>query len=179
MGMAGRPMLADNARMAHEPTPSDTTPVGNLLEADLKSIIGYQVAQASVVFNRIYETTVGKQDDLHRVEFTILMLVRANPGCTASSLAKALSVSAPNMALWLERTIAKGLLERTQSATDRRANHLRLTERGENLAQHVSQAIQEAEKAMLTGLSLGERTMLAELLHKAAGHRATIDAADC
>lgn len=171
-------MLADNPRMAHEPAPGDTTPTGNLVEADLKSIIGYQMAQASVVFDRIYEATVGKKDDLHRVEFTILMLVRANPGCTASSLAKALAVSAPNMALWLERVTAKGLLERTQSAADRRANHLRLTQRGEDQAQQASQAILDAEKAMLTGLSVGERTMLAELLHKAASHRGTIDAAD-
>lgn len=171
-------MLAHNARMAHEPAPSDTTPAGNLVEADLKAVIGYQMAQASVVFDRIYEVTVGKKDDLHRVEFTLLMLVRANPGCTASSLAKALAVSAPNMALWLERVAAKGLLERTQSAADRRSNHLRLTQRGEDLAQQASQAILAAEKALLTGLSVGERTMLAELLHKAASHRGAIDAAD-
>jgi DNA-binding MarR family transcriptional regulator len=175
--MVGNPPLAHNARMAHEPAPN-TTPAGNLLEADLQAIIGYQAAQASVVFERIYESTVGKKEELHRVEFTILMLVRANPGCTASSLAKALAVSAPNMALWLERVTAKELLERTQSAADRRANHLRLTQRGEDLAQQATQAILAAEKAMLTGLSVGERTMLAELLHKAASYRSAIDAAD-
>jgi DNA-binding MarR family transcriptional regulator len=154
------------------------TPAGNLLEADLKAVIGYQMAQAMVAFGRIYENTVGKPDELHRVEYTLLMLVRANPGCTASNLAKALAVSAPNMALWLERITVKGLLERTQSSADRRANHLQVTPRGDELAQRATQAILDAEQALLTGLSVGERTMLAELLHKAASHRQVIDTVD-
>lgn len=162
--------------MVHKPAPTDTTPAGSLHEAELKAVIGYQMAQASVVMDRIYEEAVGKHKGLHRVEYTLLMLVRANPGCTASSLAKALAVSAPNMALWLERIAAKGLLDRTPSAADRRSNHLRLTQRGEEAATAATQAILAAEQALLGGLSVGERAMLAELLHKAAGCRHAIEA---
>lgn len=163
--------------MAHDP-PTEVTPAGKLLEAELKAVIGYQMAQASVVLDRIFQNTVGTQKALHRVEYTILMLVRANPGCTASSLAKALDVSTPNMALWLERVTAKELLERTPSAADRRSNHLRLTPRGEETARGATQAILAAEQASLAALSVGERVMLAELLHKVAGCRGAVDAAE-
>jgi DNA-binding MarR family transcriptional regulator len=105
------------------------------------------------------------------------MLVRANPGCTASSLAKALAVSAPNMALWLERVATKGLLDRTPSAADRRSNHLHLTPRGEETTRRMTQEILAAEEALLAGLSVGERAMLAELLHKTASCRNAIEAA--
>jgi len=173
----GNSALQDNARMAHKSTPTDITPAGNLLEAELTAVIGYQMAQATVVMDRIYEGVAGKQEGLHRVEYTLLMLVRANPGCTASSLAKALAVSAPNMALWLERLTAKGLLDRTPSAADRRSNHLHLTQRGEETTRQMTQEILVAEAALLAGLSVGERAMLAELLHKTAGYRQAIEAA--
>jgi DNA-binding MarR family transcriptional regulator len=161
--------------MAPKPALTDTTPAGNLHEAELTAVMGYQMAQASVVMDRIYEEAVGRHKGLHRVEYTLLMLVRANPGCTASSLAKALAVSAPNMALWLERVAAKGLLDRTPSAADRRSNHLRLTQHGEEAAAAATQAILAAEEALLAGLSVGERAMLAELLHKAADCRQMIE----
>lgn len=174
----GAVTLPDNVPMAHDHNPTDTTPVGKLIEAELKTIIGYQMAQATVVMGRIYETAEVQMEGLHRLEYTVLMLVRANPGCTASSLAKALAVSAPNMALWLERVTAKGLLDRTPSAADRRSNHLHLTQRGEETARMATQVILAAEEALLAGLSVGERAMLAELLHKAAGCRHAIEAAE-
>jgi DNA-binding MarR family transcriptional regulator len=158
--------------MAHD---SDTTPAGNLLEAQLKAVIGYQMAQASVVMDRIYQNVVGDETGLHRLEYSILMLVRANPGCTASSLAKALAVSTPNITLWLERVTSKKLLGRTPSASDRRSNHLRLTARGEELTQRATRAIAAAEEAKLAGLSAGERAILAELLHKVASCRNGIE----
>jgi DNA-binding MarR family transcriptional regulator len=170
--------VAHNARMVRQPAPSRTTPAGQLVEDELNTVIGYQMAQASVVMDRVYEGTVGRPHGLHRVEYTLLMLVRANAGCTASSLAKALHVSTPNMALWLERVVAKGLLERSQSAADRRSNQLRLTPRGEAAARQATQAIRAAEETWLAGLSVGERMLLAELLHKVAGCRGAIQAAD-
>lgn len=164
--------------MADEPEspPDDATPAGGLLEGQLKTVIGYQMAQATVVVDRIYENATGRETGLHRIEYTLLMLVRANPGCTAASLARALAVSTPNITLWLERVTSKGLIERTPSASDRRANHLRLTARGEKVAQGATRAIGEAEDAVLARLSVGERAILAELLHKVGACRSGLEA---
>ncbi len=150
---------------------ADTTPAGRLREAALRGVIGYQIAQASVVANRLYDQAVARPLGLHRLEFSILLLVQENPGCTAARLAHALGISTPNMALWLERVTSKGLIERLPSASDRRAVPLQLSARGEHLAQTALAAIKAAEAQGLDALSDAERAMLAELLHKAALHR--------
>ncbi len=174
--VGGRQVI-ENVPMAHTSPRPDITPAGDLFEADLRSVIGYQLAQATIAAGRMYDVAVGNKTGLHRVEYSILMLVRANPGCTASSLAKALDVSTPNIALWLERVIAKSWVERTPSEADRRSNHLSLTDRGKQTADQATQAILMAEEASLTSLSDGERAILAELLHKVAGCRSGIDVA--
>ena len=148
-----------------------TTPDGRLEAAGLKAVFGYQLAQAGVVTDRVFELAVGRPMGLHRLEFTILMLLRDNPGCTAVRLAKALNVSTPNMALWLERVDKKGWIERIQSAADRRANHLRLTSGGEQVAGQALAAVQSAELSALSALTDGERAILGELLHKVAASR--------
>ena len=170
--------MTDNVQMAHKRARPDTDPGGNLFEVHLKPVLGYQIAQASVAADRIYDVAVGRKTDLHRLEYTILMLVRENPGCTASSLAKALNVSTPNMTLWLDRITGKGMVDRIPSEADRRSNHLRLTKHGEQTVEQATLAILKAEEATLSVLSFGERAILAELLHKVASCRNAIDAAD-
>lgn len=169
--------VSDNAEMTDKRARPETTPVGNLSEVHLKPVIGYQVAQASVVTSRIYDVAVGNKSGLHRLEYTILMLVQDNPDCTSSSLARALNISAPNMALWLERVTGKGLIDRVPSTADRRSNHLRLTRLGEQTVARATDAILRAEAATLSALSFGERAILTELLHKVAACRGAIEAA--
>lgn len=152
-------------------TGTDTTPAGRLREAALRGVIGYQIAQASVVANRLYEQAVARPLGLHRLEFSILQLLQENPGCTAARLAHALGISTPNMALWLERVTTKGLVDRLPSAGDRRAVPLQLSARGEHMARAAMAAVTAAEAQGLDALSNAERAMLAELLHKAAQHR--------
>ena len=154
--------------MPTRPLARDSTPAGRLREAGLRAVIGYQIAQASVVANLLFEQAVAQPLKLHRLEFSILMLVRENPGCTATSLAKALGISTPNMALWLDRVSARALVERRPSHTDRRANHLHLTPDGDRLAAAAVAAVTAAEAEGMAALSAAERAMLAELLHKAA-----------
>ena len=155
-------MATSRTRRADPPQPRA------LSDSQLRPVIGYQIAQASVVANRIYEGAVGGPRGLHRLEYSLLMLVRENPGCTASSLARALGISMPNMVLWLDRVGAKGLVEREPSRSDRRSNHLRLTLPGEQAATAATDALTAAEAAGLARLSAAERAILAELLHKVA-----------
>lgn len=145
--------------------PPTSTPLG---ETRLQPVIGYQIAQASVTANRVFEQAVGGPQNLHRLEFSLLQLLAENPGCTAAALARTLGISTPNMTLWLDRVTAKGWVAREPSTADRRANHLHLTPQGQALAETSLQAIVAAEAAGLAALSFAERAMLAELLRKAA-----------
>jgi DNA-binding MarR family transcriptional regulator len=161
----------DNAAMATRMRTADPASATRLDDTQLLPVIGYQIAQASVLANRLYENAVGQPLGLHRLVFSLLMLVRENPGCTASSLAKALGISMPNMVLWLDRVSDKGLVEREPSQSDRRSNHLRLTAAGDEVAQTAMQALVAAEATGLARLSNAERAMLGELLHKVSTMR--------
>jgi DNA-binding MarR family transcriptional regulator len=103
------------------------------------------------------------------------MLIRENPGCTSSRLAQALNVTAPNITQWIERLVKKGWVQRDASATDRRANHLQLTDDGAALAATAAERVLAGEAQALSQLSPAEHAILLELLHKVACSRTRVD----
>jgi len=134
-------------------------------------VLGYQLAQASVVTEQIFEARIAKPLQLRKVEYTVLVLVEQNDGLTAAQLATALAFTPANMAAWTDRLMKAGLIEREQNARDRRALHIRITPQGRALVQQATEAICEGEAQALSRLTQAERLMLNELLHKAAGCR--------
>ena len=160
-----RPMSARKPSFAAEAA----TPEASLVEADLYQVVGYQLAQASIVTGRLFAEGVGKSFELRPVEFTVLKLIADNPDVSARQLSRALAVTPPNITMWVDRLVERGLVTRERSATDGRAQHLRTTEAGAVLAQAACQAVITSERAVLaTALSAAEQAMLVELLHKLA-----------
>ena len=147
------------------------TPVGQLNEAGLHTALGYQLAQAAIVTTRVFLEQVGKPFELRPVEFTVLSLVNENPGVSAKQLARALAVTPPNITTWIDRLEQRGLVERERSSVDRRAQHIRTTTAGAELAFKTVNRIVAAEQQALAALSPAERAMLFELLHKTARAR--------
>ena len=152
-------------------TPQDATPAGRLVEASLHLVLGYQLAQASIVTNAVFAGRIGASFDLRPVEYTVLSLIHENPNVSAARLAKALAVTAPNITAWIERLERRGLIQRTPHATDRRAQYLRTTPEGAALAGQATRSVLEGEHEALGNLSVAERMMLIELLHKVAMSR--------
>lgn len=164
----------DNRRMsaAKKPSSADAmTPAARLAEVQLKSIVGYQLAQAAIVTMQVFVSRVGSRFALRPVEYTILALVTDNDGISPRQLAQALAVTPPNITAWLDRLEARGLLRRQRNTTDARSHHLHATPEGAELAQRASAALIEGERETLTTLSAAEHAMLLELLHKAARSR--------
>jgi DNA-binding MarR family transcriptional regulator len=150
------------------PATVDRTPLARLSEGNVHAIVGYQIAQAAIVTNQVFDERVGQHGDLRRVEFTILALVQANPDLTARQLARALAVTPPNIAIWLDKLQSRGLVARARSSADARMQHVRLTARGKALVERSAQALLDGERVALASLSAAERAMLVELLHKVA-----------
>jgi DNA-binding MarR family transcriptional regulator len=148
--------------------PADETPAGHLAAAGLRHVLGYQLAQAGVVCTRVFMREVGDAHDLRPVEYTVLHLIAETPACSSVRLAKALSVTKPNITMWVERLVARGLVQRTPSASDKRSHELRATDAGAALVARATQSLVAGEVAALAHLSPGERVMLAELLQKLA-----------
>jgi DNA-binding MarR family transcriptional regulator len=151
--------------------PAESTPAGRLDEAQLHQVLGYQMAQASIVTDGVFTEEVGKPFDLRPVEYTILSLIDENPGGSPARLAQALAVSAPNITTWIDRLEQRGLVVREPSVTDRRSQHLKTTPKGSRLARQATRRLLDAERQTLDRLTPGERGLLIELLHKIAGQR--------
>lgn len=161
----------DSDSDSHDSRPRDMAPRGRLSEGGLHRILGYQLAQARVVTDDIFERHAGASCDLRSIEFTILMLVQANPDVSAARLAAALAMTPPNIKIWIDRLERRGLIERARSTKDRRAQTLRPTSAGRALAQRSAQSVDEGEGQALKALSTGERAILVELLAKVAHGR--------
>jgi DNA-binding MarR family transcriptional regulator len=152
-------------------TAQERTPLGQLAEATLHRIVGYQLAQATITTTQVFVDKVGVPFDLRPVEFTILALVDENPGVSAKRLAQALAVTAPNITVWIDRLEGRGLVKRERNETDRRGQHIYATDEGAALARAAAGILRESEHAALAALSEGERSILVELLHKVASCR--------
>jgi DNA-binding MarR family transcriptional regulator len=148
--------------------PADRTPSGRLAERGLHEVIGYQLAQATITTDAVFTREVGTPHGLRPVEYTLLQLITENEGCSSVRLAKALAVTKPNITMWVDRLVGRGLVERRPSEADRRAQELHATAEGRALAGSATRALRTAEGEVLARLSAAERAMLVELLHKVA-----------
>ena len=149
---------------------ADMTPAGQLEEASLQKVVGYQLAQATIVTNAIFFEQVGDPLQLRPVEYTVLTLIAENPGGSLARLARALSVTPPHITAMVDRLEKKGLIARDASEEDRRTHVLHVTAKGADLVRKATRKIVQAEAAQLP-LTPGEQAILAELLHKVAAAR--------
>lgn len=151
--------------------PPGATPAGHLVEARLHHVLGYQLAQATIATTVVFMKEVGEPFELRPVEYTILSLIHENPDGSSTQLAQALAVTAPNITMWIDKLESRGLVQRQRSETDKRAQHLRLTDKGSKLVASATERLLAGEHEAFAHLSDGERIILIELLHKVARSR--------
>lgn len=163
-----KPSRRAPAAFAPPPDEPSATPSVALDEAAMKELVGYQLAQASIVTIEVFDEQVGRPQDLKAVEYTMLALIQANPGVSPARLRKALCLSAPYVTSSLEKLHTRGFILREVNQQDRRGQHLRVTRAAERLVAELTQTLLAAERARFHTLTQAEQRMLAELLHKLA-----------
>ncbi|HWI12116.1 MAG TPA: MarR family transcriptional regulator [Burkholderiaceae bacterium] len=142
--------------------------VDTLDQSRLTHLVGYAASRAAIALRRVFVQNFAPLD-LKVVEFSILMLVAANPQVNQKQLGQALDISPPNMAVMLDRLVERGWVERVRSTRDRRAMHIHLTPRGTELVARAEKIAATMENPALRALSAAERALLIELLLKVAG----------
>jgi DNA-binding MarR family transcriptional regulator len=151
-----------------------TTPraaaTSELDESRMSHLVGYAASRAAIKLRKVFACHMAPLD-LKIVEFSILMLVAQNPQVNQKQLGHALDISAPNMAVTLDRMAERGWVERVRSTADRRAQHIHLTKSGAQLVQRADKIAETMEVSTLAVLSPAERALLIELLHKVASGR--------
>ena len=151
------------------PDPAESVPAGvdTLDQSRLTHLVGYAASRAAITMKRVFARNF-EPLDLKVVEFSILMLVAANPQVNQKQLGAALDISAPNMAVTLDRLDERGWVERVRSTKDRRAMHIHLTPSGKQLCERAEKIAATMEAPALRALSAAERALLIELLMKVA-----------
>ena len=136
-------------------------------QSRLTHLVGYAATRASVELKKAFTRHLGPLR-LKAVEFSILVLVASNQRVNQKQLGQALEVSAPNMAITLDRMVERGWVERVRSTQDRRAQLIHLTLAGTALVQRAEQIAATMERDATQVLSEAERALLIELLQKVA-----------
>lgn len=160
-GEAGLP-VAHGEDMGEGNAPAD-----GLDASRLTHLVGYAASRAAIEMRKVFARHM-KPLDLKVVDFSILMLVAANPEVNQKRIGQALDISAPNMAVILDRLVERGWVRRVRSEQDRRAQHIYLTPAGRELVQRAERISQTMEDPALQVLSSAERALLIELLLKVA-----------
>jgi len=130
-------------------------------------LVGYAASRASITLRKVFAQHM-EPLGLKIVDFSILMLVVQNPQVNQKQLGQVLDISAPNMAVTLDRMVECGWVERVRGTKDRRAQHIHLTRQGAQLVQRAEKIAATMEAPALAMLSAAERALLIELLHKVA-----------
>ena len=134
----------------------------------LANIVGFHIARATVTTYDAFDRFIGKPFDLKKTEFSLLMLVHANPAIPPKRLARALAVSAPKLTLLLDELQQRRLIQRERNPDDGRSQHVVLTEPGRKLARNAAASAALMETELQSPLSAAEHAMLIELLGKLA-----------
>lgn len=142
-------------------------------QSRLTRLVGYASSLASNELKKAFARHMAPLQ-LKAVDFSIVTLVAANPGVNQKRIAQALDISAPNMAVTLDRLVERGWVERVRSTRDRRAQQIHLTPKGRELEKRAGEIALAMEAEPLRVLSEAERALLIELLLKVArcGQRA-------
>lgn len=117
--------------------------------------------------------------DLTMQQLRVLGLVAQEPGLTGQELGSRLGVSAPTASGLVDRLVEKGVLERTDDASDRRRRRLQLTEDGVRVLSGLDATMGKLFEAVipptptedLRAIKLGSEAML-RAVQAALAHRA-------
>jgi DNA-binding MarR family transcriptional regulator len=158
--------LAPPAFRAPAPAPTE------LDQSRLAHLVGYAASRAAITLRRLFTQRFAPLE-LKVVEFSVLVLVAANPEVKQRQLGETLEISAPNLTVMLDRMVERGWIERVRGTRDRREMHIHLTVAGGDLVRRAERIAATMEGPALPMLSAAERALLIELLMKVvAGARA-------
>lgn len=151
--------------------PAETAAPAGLDQSRLTGLVGYAASRAAIELRKAFTKHLGPLG-LKVLDYSILVLVASNPQVNQKQLGVALDVSAPAMAITIDRLVEAGWVERVRSTQDRRAMLIHLTRAGRELVARAEKIAATMEQSALRLLSPAERALLIELLLKVAWSKA-------
>lgn len=149
---ASKTAVAKPARGARkEPPVESAAEASELMMGELSELLGYALKRAQL---RVFE------DFLHCVapvqltpaQFSVLLLLDANPGRNQTEIATTLGILRPNFVAMLDALESRGLCVRTRSPSDRRSHILMLTDKGRATLARAKKLVATRHEDRLTEL---------------------------
>lgn len=134
----------------------------------LSNHVGFHLRLAQLAVFKHFEGRLGEIDVTPAI-FSVLEVLHQNDGITQSKLAAAVQLDRSSVVPLLDKLAKRGLVERQASTTDRRHNHLHLTEAGHELLAEAHRRAETHEKEICKPLTAAEKKMLLELLGRLRG----------
>lgn len=131
----------------------------------LADYLGYHLRRAQLASFERFASAVTPLD-LSPAEFSVMLLIEANPGIKQTSLARALGVERSTMVRLVDRLAGIDIVKRGMSSTDRRSAPPELTPTGHATIARVAPAVHHGETLLSEALTATERTTLLRLLRK-------------
>lgn len=135
----------------------------------LDGLVGYRLRRASHAMATDFAAHA-PPGHLRPVLITMLGLIEANPGISSASLGAVLGIKRANMVALVAQLADDDLIERSESATDRRIVELRVTSSGAEAAVASRALIAEHEARMTSGLNGREVRQLLGFLARISDH---------
>jgi DNA-binding MarR family transcriptional regulator len=106
-------------------------------------------------------------EELTPVQYSVLTALNGHPGVDQATLAGLIAFDRTTIGGVVDRLAQRGLLRRRKHPTDRRARALAITDAGAALLERIEPAVEQAQRAMLSGLTGAEAKTFMRLLEKA------------
>ncbi|MBK6008303.1 MarR family transcriptional regulator [Ramlibacter ginsenosidimutans] len=154
--------------MPRPAVPARSNPPAAVEEVDtsfLETLLGYNARRAALAVITVFVERMAPFQ-LKPVDFSVLSLVRHNPGITSRQLCTALGILPPNLVGMVNALEKRELVARQPHPRDGRAVGLHLTARGEKLMRDAEKTAAELEADFAARLSPSELRNLITLLKK-------------
>jgi DNA-binding MarR family transcriptional regulator len=127
--------------------------------------LGWHLLRAHTVAHREWLKRL-EPLEITQSQAATLRLVSSNKGISQSMLCSILAVDRASMAVAVDRLEARGLVERTAAAGDRRRQELTLTAAGAAVLKKVRATVARHEDELARAFAPGERDALVQLLRR-------------
>ena len=146
---------------------SGATPAGVAL-GYLDGLLGYRLRRAQLAVFQDFITSM-REYDLRPAQFSVLAIIKANPGLKQSRVSEALGINRANFVALLDDLETRKLARRAPAPGDRRSNALFLTTKGEAFLDAAFRHLQaHHERRLDAALGAADKQLLLTLLDRLA-----------
>jgi DNA-binding MarR family transcriptional regulator len=148
---AAKPARAARKAPSEEPAVPVAAPPVDLMMGELSELLGYALKRAQL---RVFEDFLAcvAPVRLTPAQFSVLLLLDANPGRNQTETATAFGILRPNFVAMRDALESRGLCRRSRSPNDRRSHILMLTDKGRATLARAKKLVASRHEARLTEL---------------------------